>query len=238
MLLLKPAGSTTPVACGGRVYHLTVPSVADRAGFARAVRVAGGRSHSRQELLALVERGVIALTDQGDPLREIYLGMIADARAAMQAAVEAFRDESMDPAERNKAMIDGFIVTDPALVDLAAMVEREYLPYREAVADNLVFADVQEMVSARLFLSGIEGGAAPFKRGMDGLDESVLASIPKLDLAAIRREVLALMEPPADEKKDSAGSPSGAGAPSPSTVTRKPAPKRRSKSAKAGTLSH
>lgn len=237
MLLLRP-GSTVPVECGGRAYQVAVPSIADRARFAREVRVAGGRNHSRPDLLALLERGVIACLDESDPLRAAYLDMVAESRAAVQAAVDAYNDESLDQTERNRLMVEGFVVVEPALADLAAMVERVYLPYREAVADNLVFADIQAMVAARLFLAGIEGGEGPFKRGFNGVTDEVLAGIPPADLAAILRCVLGMMEVRPDEKKDSGKSTTGEATPSPSGDTRTPARKPRSTRPTPGTSSH
>ena len=237
MLLLKP-GETVPVARGGRVYQVAVPSIADRARFHREVRVAGGRNHSRPDLLALVERGIVACLDEADPMRSTYLDMIADARAALQAALDAYHDASLEPAERDRLLIEGFVTTDPALADLSAMVERVYLPYREAVADNLVFPDIQATVAARLFLAGVEGGAAPFRRGFNGVAEEVLATIPRADLAAILATVLGMIEARPEEKKESAKSTTGEPIPSPSTATRTPATKRRSTRSTAGTSSH
>lgn len=237
MLLLKP-GETVPVARGDRVYQVAVPSIADRARFAREVRVAGGRQHSRPDMLALVERGVVACLDDADPLRTTYLDVVAEARAAHQAALDAYHDTSLEAGERARLMVEGFVATDPALADLSAMVERVYLPYREAVADNLVFADIQAAVAARLFLAGIEGGEAPFMRGFNGVAEEVLATIPRLDLAAILTAVLGMIEARPEEKKESAKSTTGEPIPSPSIATRTPAPKRRSTRSTAGTSSH
>ncbi len=237
MLLLKP-GETVPVARGGRVYHVAVPTVADRARFHREVRVAGGRQHSRPDLLALVERGVVACLDEADPLRATYLDLLAEARAAHQAALDAYHDTSLDPAERSRLMIEGFLDTNPALAELAAMVERAYLPYREAVADNIVFGEIRAAVAARLFLAGIDGGPAPFKRGFNGVDEAVLSTIPAADLAAILEAVLGMLEARPDEKKDSARSTTGEPIPRASTDTKTPARPRRSTRTTAGTSSH
>ena len=236
MLLLKP-GETVPVARGDRVYRVAVPTIADRARFAREVRVAGGRWHWPHEMLALAERGVVACLDAADPMRDAYLGLIAEARAAMQAAVDAYQDTSRDEAERTRLIGAGFNY-EPALVDLLAMVERVYLPYREAIADNLVYGEIRAAVAARLFLAGIEGGPAPFKRGFNGVDETVLATIPAADLSAILDKVLGLIEAPAAEKKDSVRSTSGEPTPKASTATRTPARTGRSKRPTAGTSSH
>lgn len=236
MLLLKP-GETVPVARGDRVYHVAVPTIADRARFHREVRVAGGRQHPPHELLALVERGVVACLDESDPMRETYLGIIAEARASMQAAVDAFNDPEMDQKERDRMMFEAFVKVDPALTDLKAMVERAYLPYREAVADSMVLPEIQAAVAARLFLAGIDGGPTPFKRGFNGVDEAVLATIPRADLAAIHGAVLGMLEARPDEKKDSARSSSGDETPEASTATKAPARPRRSKRKTAGTSS-
>lgn len=236
MLLLKP-GETVPVARGDRVYHVAVPTVADRARFHREVRVAGGRQHWPHEMLDLARRGIIACLDESDPMRETYLGMVAESRAGMQAALEAYQDTSLDEDERNLQMVEAFRY-GPALLDLFAMIERAYLPYREAVADNLVYDETRAAVAARLFLAGIEGGPAPFRRGFNGVDEAVLATIPAADLAAILGAVLGMIEARPDEKKDSARSTTGEPTPRASTATRTPAPKRRSTRARAGTSSH
>lgn len=237
MLLLKP-GSTVPVERGERVYHVAVPTIADRARFLREVRVAGGRSHSRADLLGLVERGVVACLDEADPQRGAYLEIIAEARAALQMAIDAYNDTSLDADERDRLMVEGLVTTDPALADLASMVERVYLPYREAVADNLVFDEIRAAVAARLFLAGIDGGATPFKRGFNGVADEVLAAIPRSDLAAILRAVVDLIEARPDEKKDSGKSTTGAPTRNPSGDTRTRARKGRSAGPTPGTSSH
>jgi hypothetical protein len=193
----------------GPTYLLRVPKVLDRAKYGHAVRAAGGQRWYVIDLAQTARAGIEALlageenaTERGNLVAEV------DAyTAGIKAAAAAWQADRCEP--KAKALAEAFQMS-PVLEETWNRVAGVYEPLAARMADNETYPLIAGLVAARLFLMGWEGLETPFRRGLAGVPDEVLDTIPSGDLIAIGQRIAELLEPTEARAKNSGSPSSGA----------------------------
>lgn len=211
----------------GPVYRFRRPTVGEKNfGFGRAVRARGGIYHSEFELLAVLEKGIAALTDAG-PEREKPLAAVAHYRRTLVVALERRRaeertKETVLPAKAPEELTDAekeaqrakaealleeaavIAAAAEAVQEIAEIVRRGYPRFAAMEADRGAYFAIRGLAAVDLF-------------GID-LDPETM---PAAHIAAIGVWCQALMAPTDAQRKNSS-SPSPASATPASSTSSSP----------------
>lgn len=223
----------TPFSEGGKpaaeqvTYLFRTPRQREKIQYRHRIFAEGGRRHSVLDMLALLRKGVLFITDPAE-MPGTDPEVLAEQRAQTLALIDSLHGELLDfygrmrDGEFNLATEDGLqafqqayggITTgDDSLAPIAEVVGRYYRPYAVALADLSAYPDIVGQVAADLFLVGWEnvkdpasptGAALKFRRGTDGLSDEMLAAIRDGHLREMGLLVERLLEPTVIEAKNS-----------------------------------
>ncbi|HSF93785.1 MAG TPA: hypothetical protein VLA52_02080, partial [Thermohalobaculum sp.] len=195
-------------------YVLRTPLVGDRARLRRLARLMGARPVSEAELAAVLRQGLRAIYKAaGDPdgwREEAALLDRVEELAAELAPLAA----SIPPPEaegtpqglaaRHREIAAELEELAPLAAEIERIVERDYEPYRERIAELAFWGEAVQLCALRLFLVGIDeppGHPLP-KPGPEGLSEADLAAVPEARRDWLAAEALKLLAPGEDEAKN------------------------------------
>ena len=184
-------------------YNLRIPSILDRVKFRHAVRTEGAKQWSQIQMLGVLEDGLkqIMTEPEDHAVRDEHLGVIAEYRARVMAAVDEYRDIPAfgdDDQEAQVKFMNDLVERmrpPPVLLEIERVVADHYIPYARMVADREVYQQLAGLIAARQFLVGWEGIDAPFKRTRLGVPDEVLGAIPSRHLIVIGTQIQELLEP-------------------------------------------
>ena len=212
----QPAGE-------GPVYLVRVPTVDEQTEWHRAIRHGKARRVYPVNLIAEVERAVLATMPEGDPDRDRHLATIADYRERLEEAGRLARQSHFDPT----LSLDGLArLQEPgaAFEELSAAVSASWPSYDRLLTSGEMWPEVAGKAAARLFLVGWEGEGLPaFVRGpLGGAGDATIMAMPPWHLARLAEEVERLTQ---WDWRVLGNSPSGSGpSPDPRPSSSEPTP--------------
>lgn len=198
------------------VYLLRTPGLYDKTRLRRAITAAGGRQHGVIATLRLLRAGVEEIMAGGDAaMRDLHVGMIDGYVAAYLDHFARLRRgqysvQTEEARAEFAAAVDRLARFDEDLAPVAAVVREHYQPYAQAIADDLVYPEIEAIEATRLFLVGWENRRPEFRRDQSGVPDKLLAAVPEHHRREIALELQRLMMPTEEEERDSS-SPSSPG---------------------------
>jgi len=201
ILPLSPR-DTVPLALehpGGQViYHLSAPTILERQRFRRDLTAAGVFYPSESEAYDAMRADVRALIHPDDVGRLLALIDVCDAAQDRLADGTAAEDLLGKDDARTFALLE-------------EELRRAGAVYARILADRSHYIEVATVMAAARFTQQIEGLDILLERHGGLLADSVLDALPSGHLGQVGLEVLRLLRPDGDARKNSPSSPNTPG---------------------------
>lgn len=176
------------------VYHLRVPSIAERQRFRRDVIAAGAHYPGESELYDAMREDVRALIHPDDVDRLLALIDACDAEQdALLAGGDATAIVGADGARTMRL--------------LERELRRAGAAYAALVADRSYYVEIATVMAAGRFLDRVDGLDIALERRGSVLSDAALDALPAGHAAAIGLKALGLLRPDRSAQKNSPSSP-------------------------------
>ena len=174
------------------VYKIAPATLIERTRWKRDLAAQAGRFPTNAELYEAARVGVKEVVeDEGQPaLLEIIDSIEALELDPPKPPIDP------DDEKRHRALLDDMGEIEKTLVDY-------HPPYAELVAQRQYWTDIATIAAAAAFLRGWDNVDLPFRRVRGRVPEDLLAQLDQAHLTGIGTRAMQLMQPNADQAKNS-----------------------------------